>query len=76
MSKRWVLKCKECRSEFIYAEIPTAKLSTYFLPKKPAVPTNFTYVCPACGHKDSYTRADLLYQDDEIGHEKASPERS
>jgi hypothetical protein len=64
MSRRWVLKCNECRAECVYAEIASEGIASYFLPRKPEVPPNFTYACPNCGHKDSYRRTDLLYKDD------------
>src|SRR5580704_1825756 len=63
-SQKWVLRCKQCRSECVYAEIPSEGAANYFFPKKPEVPAGLTFKCPDCGHKDSYTRADLVYHDD------------
>jgi hypothetical protein len=70
-TKRWVLKCKKCRAECTYAEIPSDGFANYFFPKKPEVPDNFTYACPNCAHKTTYRRADLIYQDDAVA---SSPE--
>jgi hypothetical protein len=68
--RRWVLNCKECRTECVYAEIPSTGIANYFLPKKPEVPKDFTFICPTCGHEDTYDRSDLTYQDGQIS---ASP---
>jgi hypothetical protein len=64
MSRRLVLKCKECRAECSYADISSEGVASYFFPKKPEVPANFTYTCPMCGHKDLYDRSDLVYEND------------
>jgi hypothetical protein len=37
---------------------------SYFLPKKPAVPANFTHKCENCGHEATYQRNDLSYRDE------------
>jgi rRNA maturation endonuclease Nob1 len=71
-TKRWVLRCKECRAEYIYAEIATEGIASYFMPKKPEVPPNFTHTCPICGHQDSYRRSDLVYEDDETAPSRAT----
>ena len=64
---RWVLKCKDCRTECTFAEIPTEGTANYFFPKKPELPENgFTYTCPNCRHKSVYKRTDLIHQDDAI----------
>jgi len=64
---RWVLKCKDCRTECTFAEISTEGTANYFFPKKPGLPENgFTYTCPNCGHKNVYKRTDLIHQDDAI----------
>lgn len=65
-ARRWVLKCKKCRAECAYAEIPLEGFANYFFPKKPQVPDNFTYTCPRCAHRYAYERADLIYQDNTI----------
>jgi endogenous inhibitor of DNA gyrase (YacG/DUF329 family) len=70
--RRWVLKCKQCGTECVYAEIPSTGIANYFLPKKPEVPKNFTYPCPTCGHEDTYDRSDLTYQDDQISPSDAA----
>jgi hypothetical protein len=62
---KWVLSCKKCGTECLYAEIPD-DTGSYFFPKKPAVPENFTHECEACGHRDIYRRTDLRYRDDMI----------
>jgi hypothetical protein len=60
---KWVLSCKECHAECVYAKIP-ADTESYFLPKKPEVPDNFMHKCENCGHADEYTRNDLSYRDE------------
>ena len=65
-TRRWVVKCKKCGTECIYAEIPPRGFANYFFPKKPEVPHNFTYSCPNCAHETAYGRADLIYQDDAV----------
>ena len=52
-SRKWVLKCKQFRSECVYAEIPSEGTATYFFPKKPELPNSLTFTCPNCGHKDA-----------------------
>jgi hypothetical protein len=59
----WVLSCKKCHAECVYADIP-ADTESYFLPKKPQVPANFTHKCESCGHEDTYQRNDLAYRDE------------
>jgi hypothetical protein len=56
----------------VYAEIPNDGASEYFLPKKPDVPSAFSYTCSNCGHSDFYERRDLLYQDDAIANSHAT----
>jgi hypothetical protein len=64
---RWILKCRDCRSEYTFAEIPSEGTANYFFPKKPQLPENgFTYTCPNCRRKNVYKRTDLIYQDDGI----------
>ena len=70
--RRWVLKCKECRAECVYADIATEGVANYFFPKRPQVPENFTYKCSTCGHQDAYDRSDLTYQDDQISPSHAT----
>jgi hypothetical protein len=60
---KWVLSCKNCHAECVYAEIP-ADTESYFLPRKPQVPDNFTHKCQGCGHEDKYNRNDLSYRDE------------
>ena len=60
---KWVLSCKSCHAECTYAQIP-GDTESYFLPKKPHVPGNFSYRCDNCGHKDTYQRNDLRYRDE------------
>jgi hypothetical protein len=62
---KWVLTCKECRAECVYAEIP-AGTESYFLPRKPQLPDNFTHTCQGCGHEDKYNRNDLSYRDESM----------
>lgn len=62
---KWVLSCTRCQTECVYAEIPN-DTESYFFPKKPQVPENFTHKCEACGHRDIYKRTDLRYRDDMI----------
>jgi hypothetical protein len=62
---KWVLTCKACRAECLYAEIP-ADTESYFLPRKPQVPLNFTHKCGNCGHEDRYSRNDLSYRDESM----------
>jgi hypothetical protein len=61
----WVLSCKNCHAECTYAEIPP-DTESYFLPKKPQVPDDFTHKCDNCGHQDSYQRKDLTYRDESM----------
>jgi len=72
MSRRWVLKCRECRAECTYEVIGTTGITDYFLPKKPQVPPNFQYACPICTYKGTYDRSDLVYQDDAVAPNPAS----
>jgi hypothetical protein len=58
---KWVLSCKNCHAECIYAEIPS-DTESYFLPKKPQVPPGFKHTCEGCGHEDTYQRNDLSYR--------------
>jgi hypothetical protein len=60
---KWVISCKKCHAEREYEKIP-ADTESYFLPKKPQVPTNFTHKCENCGHDDNYNRNDLSYRDE------------
>jgi ferredoxin len=60
---KWVLSCKNCHAECVYAAIPS-DTENYFMPKKPQIPANFTHKCEGCGHVDSYERTDLIYRDE------------
>jgi hypothetical protein len=62
---KWVLSCKNCRAECVYAEFPSDNES-YFLPKKPQVPEDFTHKCESCGHEDRNRQNDLSYRDETI----------
>jgi hypothetical protein len=62
---KWVLSCKNCRAECVYAEIP-GDTENYFLPKKPQVPDRFKHKCENCGHEDTYQRNDLIYRDESM----------
>jgi hypothetical protein len=68
---KWVLSCKNCRAECIYAEIPS-DTESYFLPKKPQVSPEFTHRCDNCGHEDKYERKDLSYRDETMPSRFAS----
>jgi hypothetical protein len=72
---KWVLSCKSCHAECLYAEIPD-DTDNYFFPKKPQVPENFAHKCESCGHRDIYKRTDLTYRDDTMetkpSHTKSS----
>jgi hypothetical protein len=72
MSRRWILKCRECRAEYTYEVIGTTGIADYFLPKRPQVPPNFQYACPVCNYKDTYDRSDLIYLDDAAAPNPAS----
>jgi hypothetical protein len=60
---KWVLTCKNCRAECIYEDIPP-DTESYFLPKRPRIPENFTHKCGACGRVGQYLRNDLSYRDE------------
>ena len=60
---KWVLTCKSCHSECVYAEIPN-DTESYFLPKKPQIPPKFKHKCENCGYEDTYERNDLSYRDE------------
>jgi hypothetical protein len=69
---KWVLSCKGCHAECVFAEIPDDTAS-YFFPKKPQVPENFAHKCKNCGHRGTYERTDLRYRDDTMpSHAKSS----
>jgi hypothetical protein len=55
----------------MYAEIPD-DTESYFFPKKPHVPENFTHKCETCGHVDRYERTDLIYRDETMPSRAAS----
>jgi hypothetical protein len=61
---KWVLSCKSCHAECVYAEIPSEGVANWFFPKKPQVPDRFTHKCENCGHEDTYGRNDLSYRDE------------
>jgi hypothetical protein len=61
---KWVLSCKSCHAECVYAEIPSEGVANWFFPKKPQVPDHFTHKCENCGHGDTYGRNDLTYRDE------------
>jgi hypothetical protein len=69
---KWVLSCRACHVECVFAEIPDDTVS-YFLPKKPQVLENFAHKCESCGHRAIYTRTDLTYRDDTMpSHTKST----
>lgn len=70
-NRRWVLSCKQCHAECVYANIP-ADTESYFLPKKPQVPIDFRYKCENCGHEDTYNRNDLSYRDETMPSRRQS----
>jgi hypothetical protein len=68
---KWVLSCKSCHAECVFAEIPD-DTESYFLPKKPQVPAEFKHKCEGCGHEDMYERNDLSYRDETMPSRVAS----
>jgi len=60
---KWVLRCKNCGAECVYAGIPS-DTESYFLPRKPQVPADFVHRCDFCGHEYPYGRNDLSYRDE------------
>ncbi len=71
-SRKWVIKCKECGTECVYAEITSEGTANYFFPKKPELPKGFMFDCPKCGRKNRYSRTDLVYQDDALTRSPAT----
>jgi len=58
----WVLVCRDCRAECVYARIPDDPES-FFLPKRPEM-ADCSRTCGNCGEKGTYQRKDLSYRDE------------
>jgi hypothetical protein len=61
---KWVLICKNCHAECVFAEIPSDGAANWFFPKKPQMPPHFTHRCSNCDHEDTYGQNDLTYRDE------------
>jgi uncharacterized protein (DUF983 family) len=60
---RWVLQCRNCKTDFEHSQIDDTVMANYFDAMKPKLSeAGVQCVCPNCGHAAFYRRTDLLYR--------------
>jgi hypothetical protein len=60
---KWILICRNCKTEFQHSQISDVGLASLLLADKPNIPPSGNIcVCPNCGHAASYQRTDLFYR--------------
>jgi len=63
---RWVLKCPQCRTDFVFRDIERPlTLMEYRSPRKPEFPDGgLTVQCPHCQQSSLFQQRDLAFSSD------------